>query len=69
MKMIQGTSSAMQTPPSSTSHRDQSHLSLSNPKEEMSTLPSVPTAQSLIQDVKAIFPDYGEFFISSVLEV
>jgi hypothetical protein len=30
---------------------------------------SIPTAQSLIQDVKAIFPEYGEFFISCVLEV
>lgn len=40
-------------------------------KSEVSQAPlySIPTAQSLIQDVKAIFPDYGEFFISCVLEV
>lgn len=41
----------------------------SDPNAPQAPLYSIPTAQSLIQEVKAIFPDYGEFFISCVLEV
>lgn len=30
---------------------------------------NTPSHQALIQDVKAMFPNYGEFFLSCVLEV
>jgi hypothetical protein len=69
MKMIQAASSPVSAPPPIT-HTD-NHPARSIAIDEKLSPPSlsIPTAQSLIQDVKAIFPDYGEFFISSVLEV